>query len=73
MNFALRMRIGAVLALVAGGLACAIALALLGASGAQLPRGLAGVLSAAGAALVVVRILVAARLTLDVVRAREDT
>jgi len=73
MNFALRMRIGAVLALVAGGLACAIGLALLGASGAQLPRGLARVLSAGGAALIVVRILVAARLTLDVVRAREDT
>jgi hypothetical protein len=67
------MRIGAVLALVVGGLACAIALALLGASGMQLPRGLAGVVSAVGAAAIVVRILVAARLTLDVVRAREDT
>jgi hypothetical protein len=73
MSFALRMRIGAVLALVVGGLACAIALALLGASGMQLPRGLAGVVSAVGAAAIVVRILVAARLTLDVVRAREDT
>lgn len=73
MNLALRIRIGAVLALVVGGLACAIALAILGALGVQLPRGLAGMLATAGAALVVVRILIAARLTLDVVRAREDT
>lgn len=67
------MRIGAVLALVAAGLALAVAMAMLGALGVQLPRPLAGALSTAGAVLVVVRVLLAARLTLSVVRAREDS
>jgi hypothetical protein len=73
MNGALRMRIGGVLALVVAGLALAVAMAMLGAWGVQLPRALAGALSTAGAVLVVVRVLVAARLTLGVARAREDS
>ena len=73
MSVALRMRIGAVLALVVASLTLAVAVAVSGAAGMQLPRGLAGVLSSAGALLIVLRVLLAARLTLGVVRAREDS
>jgi hypothetical protein len=73
MNVALRMRIGSVLALVVAGLTLAVAVALLGALGVQPPRTLAGTLSSAGAALVVVRVLLTARLALSVARAREDS
>jgi len=69
----MRTRIGAVLGLVMADLAIAVALAVLDAMGAQLPRGMASLLSAAGAALIVLRVLLMAPLALSVVWARENS
>ena len=65
------MTLGAALALVAGGLAVAVAGAIAAMAGLMLPGGVGAALSTAGEALSWLRLVVVAASVLGVLRARE--